>query len=318
MNSVAKFFFILLMIFCLVVFVMNKSISSYLEQKYHVYFYPQNDMLSEANALKIKLEQIKSVLINDSFASSYEQAELDEPLNEQDLNPEPLDTNASDVNLSLSQPLESQVNNQILTLDDNSSEFLFIGDSLMQGVALALKRDLRQKGFLSIDLSKQNTGLSYKSYFDWARATQIALDNNPKIKYLVVLLGANDPWNIKNFRFNSEGWREIYIARINELIQIAQNKGVRVLWYEIPPVKKEDLNAKVQILNSIYRAQIYANNEIFIDTNASMSLNGAYSSYIKNDQNESIKVRADDGIHFTYSGSKLMSRLLLEHLRFDF
>ena len=43
-------------------------------------------------------------------------------------------------------------------------------------------------------------------------------------------------------------------------------------------------------------------------------MDGGYSSYIKGENNKSIKVRADDGVHFSPSGASLMSRLLLEKL----
>ncbi|TQR33086.1 DUF459 domain-containing protein [Campylobacter sp. MIT 99-7217] len=342
MNNIAKFFFILLVIFCLVVFVMNKSISSYLEQRYHVYVYPKNDILNEANGLKVKLEQIKSVLFNDSFASSYEQVSeleknidlIEKTFTPTPINPPQIKINPINTEIEFEDDNETETNEQvetentqeqiptfqeqILNVKQKDEEFLLIGDSLMQGVALALKRDLKQQGINSTDLSKQNTGLSYKNYFNWATATQIALENNSRIKYLVVLLGANDPWNIKKFRFNSEEWNKLYASRVDELIQIAKAKGVRVLWYEIPPVKKEDLNAKIQILNGIYRNEIYKNNEIFIQTDANLSQDGLYSSYIKNEDGKSVKVRADDGIHFTYNGSKIMSKLLLQHLNFEF
>ena len=109
-------------------------------------------------------------------------------------------------------------------------EFLFIGDSLMQGVAIALNRDLIDLGLKANDLSKQNTGLSYKSYFDWAKATKEAFAKNPNIKYLVVLLGANDPWDIKKggvyHRFGSDSWIDIYTYRVNEIINIAKVMNV--------------------------------------------------------------------------------------------
>ncbi len=36
---------------------------------------------------------------------------------------------------------------------------------------------------------------------------------------------------------------------------------------------------------------------------------------IKDENNRSIKVRTDDGVHFTPSGAREMSKLLLEHIK---
>ncbi|EOW2423034.1 DUF459 domain-containing protein [Campylobacter upsaliensis] len=314
--QVIKFLFILIVVFVLVVLVMNKSISSYLEQKYHIIFYPQNDILNEANALKVKLEQVRMILSNESISTKFE-AEKEENLNVKE---------EQNLSLALEKPetiVEPEAN---ISFIDNtkleislSEEFLLIGDSLMQGVAVALNKDLKNLGLKVVDLSKQNTGLSYKSYFDWAKETTKTLQNNKKIKYLVVLLGANDPWDIKKggiyHRFNSKSWLEIYTQRVDEILKIAAKYNAKVLWYEIPPVKKDDLNKKLSILNQIYSQEILKNKGIFINTKLFFSKNDAYSAYIKDENNKSIKVRSDDGVHFTPSGAKEMSKLLLEYIK---
>ncbi|EAL4539845.1 putative periplasmic SGNH family hydrolase (SGNH_peri2 domain) [Campylobacter upsaliensis RM3940] len=314
--QVIKFLFILIVVFVLVVLVMNKSISSYLEQKYHIIFYPQNDILNEANALKVKLEQVRMILSNESISTEFE-AEKEENLNVKE---------EQNLSLALEKPetiVEPEAN---ISFIDNtkleislSEEFLLIGDSLMQGVAVALNKDLKNLGLKVVDLSKQNTGLSYKSYFDWAKETTKTLQNNKKIKYLVVLLGANDPWDIKKggiyHRFNSKSWLEIYTQRVDEILKIAAKYNAKVLWYEIPPVKKDDLNKKLSILNQIYSQEILKNKGIFINTKLFFGKNDAYSAYIKDENNKSIKVRSDDGVHFTPSGAKEMSKLLLEYIK---
>lgn len=314
--QVIKFLFILIVVFVLVVLVMNQSISSYLEQKYHIIFYPQNDILNEANALKVKLEQVRMILSNESISAEFE-TEKEENLNvkeEQNLSLALENSEAivePEANISF-------IDNTKLEISLNE-EFLLIGDSLMQGVAVALNKDLKNLNLKVVDLSKQNTGLSYKSYFDWAKETAKTLQNNKKIKYLVVLLGANDPWDIKKggiyHRFNSKSWLEIYTQRVDEILKIAAKYNAKVLWYEIPPVKKDDLNKKLSVLNQIYSQEILKNKGIFINTKLFFSKNDAYSAYIKDENNKSIKVRSDDGVHFTPSGAKEMSKLLLEYIK---
>ncbi|ECL9136207.1 DUF459 domain-containing protein [Campylobacter jejuni] len=327
--SAVRFFFILIIVLGLVVVVMNQSISSYIEQKYHFAFYPHNDLLKEANGFKIKLEQIRAILSNEPLPQTNEEdtnqesKSTDENLSKIDkvLNTLENDENTShkETNLTLIQDANiSFIDNTKLELQ-NGDEFLFIGDSLMQGVAIALNRDLRNLNLKVTDLSKQNTGLSYKSYFNWSKATNEAFVKNSNIKYLVVLLGANDPWDIKKggnyHHFGSPSWIDIYTNRVDEIIKIAKKHKAKVFWFEIPPVKKEDLNKKIQVLNKIYSNEILKNKEIFINTKLFFSVNDEYSAYIKDENNRSIKVRTDDGIHFTPSGAREMSKLLLEHIK---
>ncbi|RTI84641.1 SGNH/GDSL hydrolase family protein [Campylobacter jejuni] len=327
--SVVRFFFILIIVLGLVVVVMNQSISSYIEQKYHFAFYPHNDLLKEANGFKIKLEQIRAILSNEPLPQTNEETtnqenkSIDENLSKIDKVSNTLEndenTTRKETNLTLIQDANiSFIDNTKLELQ-NGDEFLFIGDSLMQGVAIALNRDLRNLNLKVTDLSKQNTGLSYKSYFDWSKATNEAFVKNSNIKYLVVLLGANDPWDIKKggnyHHFGSPSWIDIYTNRVDEIIKIAKKHKAKVFWFEIPPVKKEDLNKKIQVLNKIYSDEILKNKEIFINTKLFFSVNDEYSTYIKDENNRNIKVRTDDGVHFTPSGAREMSKLLLEHIK---
>ncbi|EAL6803697.1 DUF459 domain-containing protein [Campylobacter coli] len=314
-----KFFFILIIVFVLVCLVMNQSIFSYIEQKYHFTFYPKNDILQEANGFKNKLEQIRAILSNEPLPQNIEEnIMVQEDMDELNASNDFIDKNTTIEDIQ-------QTEDENVSFIDNTKlevhkgdEFLFIGDSLMQGVAIALNRDLIDLGLKANDLSKQNTGLSYKSYFDWAKATKEAFAKKPNIKYLVVLLGANDPWDIKKggvyHRFGSDSWIDIYTYRVNEIINIAKQHHAKILWFEIPPVKKNELNEKIQILNKIYSEEILKNKQIFINTKLFFSVNDEFSTYIKNENNKSIKMRTDDGIHFTSNGAKEMSKLLLQHI----
>lgn len=317
--KIIKFFFILIIVFILVCLVMNQSIFSYIEQKYHFAFYPKNDILQEANGFKNKLEQIRAILSNEPLPQNIkENIMVQEDMDELNASKDFIDENTTIEDIQ-------QTEDENVSFIDNTKlevhkgdEFLFIGDSLMQGVAIALNRDLIDLGLKANDLSKQNTGLSYKSYFDWAKATKEAFAKNPNIKYLVVLLGANDPWDIKKggiyHRFGSDSWIDIYTYRVNEIINIAKQHHAKILWFEIPPVKKNELNEKIQILNKIYSEEILKNKQIFINTKLFFSANDEFSTYIKNENNKSIKMRTDDGIHFTSNGAKEMSKLLLQHI----
>ncbi|EAJ3704313.1 DUF459 domain-containing protein [Campylobacter coli] len=317
--KIIKFFFILIIVFILVCLVMNQSIFSYIEQKYHFAFYPKNDILQEANGFKNKLEQIRTILSNEPLPQNIkENIMVQEDMDELNASKDFIDENTTIEDIQ-------QTEDENVSFIDNTKlevhkgdEFLFIGDSLMQGVAIALNRDLIDLGLKANDLSKQNTGLSYKSYFDWAKATKEAFAKNPNIKYLVVLVGANDPWDIKKggvyHRFGSDSWIDIYTYRVNEIINIAKQHQAKILWFEVPPVKKDELNKKIQILNKIYSEEILKNKQIFINTKLFFSVNDEFSTYIKNENNKSVKMRTDDGIHFTPNGAKEMSKLLLEHI----
>lgn len=192
---------------------------------------------------------------------------------------------------------------------------MLIGDSMMQGVAPYLLRTFKKVKIQGINLSKHSTGLTYKHYFNWELATRDALEKNPQISLIVVLLGANDPWSMKKgIAFKSPLWEEIYTQRIDEILQVAREYGVRVAWYEVPSVREKSLNDKIMYLNSLYEESVKQSGEYFLQSNGIVTQGGKYSAFIKNAKGKSVQVRADDGVHFTTRGYQIMANILLNSL----
>lgn len=66
----------------------------------------------------------------------------------------------------------------------SGDKVFFAGDSLMQGVAPFVQKSLKQQyGIESANLSKQSTGLSYPSFFDWPKTIEETLKKHPKSAY---------------------------------------------------------------------------------------------------------------------------------------
>lgn len=210
-------------------------------------------------------------------------------------------------------PIRS-INNPRIQVSEGES-ILLIGDSMMQGVAPYLLRAFKKAKIQGINLSKHSTGLTYKHYFNWEVATRDALEKNPHISLVVVLLGANDPWSMKkNIAFKSPLWEEIYTQRIDEILQVAQGYGVRIAWYEVPSVREKSLNDKIMYLNTLYEAAVKQSGEYFLQSNGIVTQGGKYSAFIKNAKGKSVQVRADDGVHFTARGYQIMANILLNNL----
>lgn len=210
-------------------------------------------------------------------------------------------------------PIRS-INNPKIQVSQGDS-ILLIGDSMMQGVAPYLLRAFKKVKIQGINLSKHSTGLTYKHYFNWELATRDALEKNPHISLIVVLLGANDPWSMKkSIAFKSPLWEEIYTQRIDEILQLAKTYGVRVAWYEVPSVREKSLNDKIMYLNALYESAVKQSREYFLQSNGIITQGGKYSAFIKNANGKSVQVRDDDGVHFTARGYQIMANILLDNL----
>lgn len=196
------------------------------------------------------------------------------------------------------------------------ANFLLIGDSLMQGIGFALNKDLRNAGFKVKNIAKQSTGIVYLKSFNWIKETKNAFKQNPKIAVLVVCLGMNDGWDIwdsGNHKFGSSGWIDVYGSRVQEIIDIARSNNAAVMWFEVAAVQKERLNNKMKVLNEIFKEKARENGIIFISSENILQ-DSKYTKFIKNTEGKSEQVRADDGIHFTKNGAKILSDALFSHL----
>ena len=209
-----------------------------------------------------------------------------------------------------------------IVLNQNDKVF-FAGDSLMQGVAPYVKKMLfKQYRIESIDLSKRSTGLSYPKAFDWPKTINDKLSEDPSIKLLVVFLGANDPWDFPvkgyatNVRFKSKLWEKHYRLRIASILEHVQKHRVQVLWLAPPCMRKKKLNDGMVYLNKLYQSELEKTQQHFLTTNELLGCSyEKFNSFVEKNK-EKIRVRVDDGVHFTPSGQKILAKAIMEKIIF--
>ncbi|AWX15573.1 hypothetical protein CEP48_05025 [Mergibacter septicus] len=206
----------------------------------------------------------------------------------------------------------------------NGNKVLFAGDSLMQGLAPQLQKLLKKKfGINSINLSKQSTGLSYPHFFNWPETIEQALEQDPKIKLLIVMLGANDPWDMPNpenrrgayLKFKSPMWEKVYRQRIQQIVHSAKQHQVQLIWIEVPFIRKNKLNQQTRYLNQLYADEIKAYG-VWIPLERYLS--GGEDHFIDTlsvDQ-KNIRVRTKDGIHFTLAGGRYVADYILQYIHY--
>ncbi|MFB2538758.1 MULTISPECIES: DUF459 domain-containing protein [unclassified Acinetobacter] len=217
---------------------------------------------------------------------------------------------------------------QSLELDSVSissdQKVFFAGDSMMQGVAPWVMRDLqKQYQVKSIDLSKQSTGLSYSTFFDWPKTIENTLTANPDIGALIIFLGPNDPWDVsdpqngKRVIFNTPRWNQLYAEKIQRILKAAQKSDVQVLWVTPPTMKRPELSQQMDALRQVYHQTIPKNNALVIDSKPLLLTNGNESHYSDsiNIDGKITKVRTADGIHFTADGQKLIAQAILQKIK---
>ncbi|MDT3715470.1 SGNH family hydrolase [Pseudomonas soli] len=203
-------------------------------------------------------------------------------------------------------------------------EVFLVGDSLMQGVAPHLANSLRKRYQIrTVNLSKQSTGLAYPGFFNWPKTVAETLDHEPNVRLMVVFLGPNDPWDMPQgkgkpfLRFKSPEWEVAYRARIDSILEQARSHNVQVIWVGPPNMEKARLSTAMGYLSGLYQEQTALYGQHYVSANPILGYADASFSYtVQTAQGKRVKVRVDDGIHFTITGQKMIAEQVLSLISF--
>lgn len=196
---------------------------------------------------------------------------------------------------------------------------LFVGDSLMQGVAPHVRRVLcNRPDSRCTDLSQPSTGLSQRWFHDWPRAVADALARE-RYTVLVVFLGANDPWDMidgsSRIRFGTDAWQAAYTERVRSIVRTARNSGARVYWVGLPSMRLARLQEGSYVQNDIFTRVVGEEGGVFISTREVVGDGSAtYSRFVKLADGRAVVVRLDDGVHFTLAGQRMIADAVLARL----
>lgn len=195
---------------------------------------------------------------------------------------------------------------------------LFAGDSMMQGIAPIIMRQLKaaHPDWLLRDESQQSTGLSIKRQLDWVEKIKSEIVAH-KLTTVVIFLGPNDPWDIYEkkqvIRFPSPEWEARYSARVSEICEFAKEKKIHLIWIGLPTMKQTRVHRGATVQNPIFRDNMKKYGFDFVSTEALIGrLDQAYVRTMTDAEGKKINLRADDGIHFSPQGLQRIATAVLK------
>lgn len=204
---------------------------------------------------------------------------------------------------------------------------LVVGDSMIAGgFGLYLASALGKDGFDTHRFGKSSTGLARPDFFDWHAEAQRQVEAT-RPDATVVMFGGNDVQGLymgkgRWIRWHEPGWSEEYARRVAALCNIVAPNGQRIFWVGMPVMRPAKFHARVQRVNTIYRAEMAIRPAAtFVDTWPVLAgPDGGYADKIpvvvgRDEQGEPIRklrrVRAGDGIHLSRTGA----HVLKDHVR---
>ena len=193
------------------------------------------------------------------------------------------------------------------------------GDSLSSefGPALADRLARTNRGEAEVEF-RFSTGLSRPDFFDWpARLHAVIKEQDPEV--FVVMFGANDGQNIEAdgtvLAFGSPQWRREYARRVDAVMDLLSKDGATVHWVGQPIMRAPDFDAKMQLLNGIYREQARGRDLVhYTDTRNMFSDDGVFSAYLEDRAGQRVLMRQQDGVHFTRAGGEHLTHVVFDEI----
>ena len=200
---------------------------------------------------------------------------------------------------------------------------LLIGDSMMQSLAPHIQRELLARHHIkSINLGKPSSGLRFPGYYNWPENLAAQLEENPDVRLIIVLLGANDPQDTPNpaapeqkLNFGTPEWENYYRGEIRKILQTAAARGAKTLWIGPPLMKAPKYSKKITYLDGLIADEVEKAQQHYQNTNRLFAkADGSYTAFLPDERGKPVAVRKGDGIHFTGPGEKILTRHIIEQI----
>jgi hypothetical protein len=188
-----------------------------------------------------------------------------------------------------------------------------LGDAFSQLLAAGLDQSFANEPKIAVlRKGNDNSGLVRADYFDWMKAAREIAEDQKKPDVAVIMIGGNDRQALgEDARAHeplSPRWREIYGARVDELIQIFKDKNIPVVWVGLPVMQPAGYSAAIAQINEIFRSAAAKAGVPFIDLwDKFTDEHGQYSAFGPDENGQIVKLRSSDGIHFTEAGARKLA-----------
>lgn len=197
---------------------------------------------------------------------------------------------------------------------------LFCGDSLAQGMFLALNGQLRRRDTVRVTNGTLHaTGVTRSDEHDWAIVTRdLVARHRPNL--VIFWVGANDfrPLVVRETRsrhaFGTQAFADGYGRRVGEMVTSAIDSGARVVWFGLPNMRENQFANAVRQLNEIQQQAATAAGAVWIPTwEATSDPQGRFISGVQSERGAR-SFRAEDGVHFTEWGYRRIASLFFDEV----
>jgi hypothetical protein len=194
------------------------------------------------------------------------------------------------------------------------------GDSMATDVGKALERFYAEDP--NIAILTQGVGSSSfvrPDFFDWPKTINEQIAAN-SFDIAVILIGINDR---QKMRLNGESygsltpeWTAEYSTRVTNVVKALRAAGKPTIWIGLPPMEAPKFGKAMIQVNEIQRLAAFSGGAEFLDIYERFATEeGGYTSRGPDLNGNQVRMRKDDGIHFSTAGADKLAFYLSQSLK---
>jgi hypothetical protein len=195
-----------------------------------------------------------------------------------------------------------------------------IGDSFGEGIAQAAMLHFEKNpDFAVYQFTREATGFTRYKTLDLFQDARSRVAAQP-IDIALIDFGANDTQGVfvdgHAAPYMSERWQTIIGGRATALVSWLQGQGIAVGWVGLPRMRKPEFDGDIQAMNAFYAGLMCKLHVPFVNPVA-VSEDGAhqFSKELKDPATGALyTARADDGIHMSVHGYRVIAGPLFERI----
>lgn len=206
----------------------------------------------------------------------------------------------------------------------NPLKVLAVGDSLGVSFVWSFNEKFNKNhNIVFLNRSKVSSGLCHIQFYNWPAELEKILEKE-KFHAGIVFMGANDTQSLlkedgKSVPFRTDEWKKIYKERVLKMADVFERHNLKVYWYGLPPMEPKRYHSEAMFVTArIEEASQESGKFLFIPS--TFVLGDKKGNFTKtmhlSGRNEII--RADDGIHLSFTAANMLRDRLLQEIYKDF
>jgi hypothetical protein len=208
------------------------------------------------------------------------------------------------------------------TIDKNedATRLAVFGDSLAVDLAKALERLYADDPNLAvIGQGVGSSGFVRDDFYDWNAALDTAIAED-SFDLAVVAIGINDRQALRVDGSTadplSDAWSRAYQGRINTFLGKLRAANKPVIWVGLPPMSANSYSQAISQISALHRLASVSAGAEFVDIyERFLGEDGRYTAHGPDLNGQNVRMRKDDGIHFSTAGSDKVAFFVSQAMR---